>query len=323
MSAQKYLIAIIALTLVVGGFVLIDVKSEQDAKISAIMDNIVSLRDEMIAGDQGANIESLRFYVGALEEKLTGERKVLETALAEEQKQRQLALAQGQLSKLQADLEITKLQSSFIKLSEREIDLAKIVGEWEPRIVRVECSFGVTKQFGSGLLYQRSLENGDVVSVITNKHVVLDIFGRAPKSCASLMPDGSRFTSNTNSNEVDISATGLDFAILTINNSNTKLTGITSVSLNVCESKASTGAPILILGYPSIGSASSVTATDGIISGYDDNYYITNAKVERGNSGGAAIDLKNDCYLGIPSFVATGGLESLARILDVSVIGIK
>jgi hypothetical protein len=54
-----------------------------------------------------------------------------------------------------------------------------------------------------------------------------------------------------------------------------------------------------------------------VISGYEEGLYLTSAKVERGNSGGAAIDVNNNCYLGIPTFVTVGSFESLARILDV------
>ena len=44
------------------------------------------------------------------------------------------------------------------------------------------------------------------------------------------------------------------------------------------------------------------------------------AKVEKGNSGGAAISLEDDCYLGTPTYSLAGEIESLARILDVRVL---
>jgi hypothetical protein len=69
------------------------------------------------------------------------------------------------------------------------------------------------------------------------------------------------------------------------------------------------------LGYPSVGAREGITATDGIISGFDKPYYITSAKIERGNSGGAAIHVKNNCLLGLPTLVVAGQVESLARIL--------
>jgi len=74
------------------------------------------------------------------------------------------------------------------------------------------------------------------------------------------------------------------------------------------------------LGYPTVGSRQDITATEGIISGFDGNYFITSAKVEEGNSGGIAVSVKEDCYLGIPTYAEIGNVESLARILDFTVI---
>lgn len=85
---------------------------------------------------------------------------------------------------------------------------------------------------------------------------------------------------------------------------------------SICRAKASVGDEVVIIGYPSIGSSRDVTATEGIISGYDGEYYITSAKIEHGNSGGIAVLVKNDCNLGIPTAVVAGSLESLGRILD-------
>jgi len=75
------------------------------------------------------------------------------------------------------------------------------------------------------------------------------------------------------------------------------------------------GDEIVVLGYPDVGSPTGITATDGIISGYNGNYYVTSAKVEHGNSGGAAIDVANNCYLGIPTYVETDSADSLAGVL--------
>ena len=77
-----------------------------------------------------------------------------------------------------------------------------------------------------------------------------------------------------------------------------------------------TGEAVVVLGYPGIGSDTDITATEGIISGYEDTYYVTSANIDHGNSGGAAILLKDNCFLGIPTYVESGELESLGRILD-------
>ena len=55
--------------------------------------------------------------------------------------------------------------------------------------------------------------------------------------------------------------------------------------------------------------------TEGIISGFDEVFYTTSAKIEKGNSGGAAVSAERDCFLGMPTLVFAGKIESIARIL--------
>jgi S1-C subfamily serine protease len=85
-----------------------------------------------------------------------------------------------------------------------------------------------------------------------------------------------------------------------------------------CTTVPTIGDSVVMLGYPQIGARESVTATEGIISGFDAKYYTTSAKIEKGNSGGAAIDVKRNCFLGLPTLVFAGRIESLARILPVA-----
>ena len=82
-----------------------------------------------------------------------------------------------------------------------------------------------------------------------------------------------------------------------------------------CKTVPNLGDPVIMLGFPAIGSPTGVTVTQGIISGYDGDYFITDAKIDHGNSGGVAINLDGNCYLGLPTWAATGEIESLARIL--------
>lgn len=92
-------------------------------------------------------------------------------------------------------------------------------------------------------------------------------------------------------------------------------------NINICKAEGQIGEPLVILGYPQNGGTNgNITATDGIVSSYDGQFYVTSAKVDHGNSGGAAILKNEDCYLGIPTWADTGTIESYARILDYSFI---
>lgn len=82
---------------------------------------------------------------------------------------------------------------------------------------------------------------------------------------------------------------------------------------------AEIGDRLSILGYPGAG-GETLTVTEGIISGFEldggNRYIKSSAKLERGNSGGAAVK-DSGCVVGIPSFVQRGQLESIGRVLDL------
>lgn len=200
-------------------------------------------------------------------------------------------------------------------------DLPSIISQWRPQIARVECYWYsasgqlVLDAYGSGLLFKNPVNT----LIFTNAHVLL-YQNQAPYSCRITFPgtnDNYTVTVNTSTghfDDINIEP-GWDLGMVFLRNPSSYLNSISGVP-NYCKTKASTGDQVLILGYPGIGSASDVTATDGIISGYENGYYITSAKVDHGNSGGVAILVKDNCYLGVPTYVQAGELESLARILD-------
>ena len=161
--------------------------------------------------------------------------------------------------------------------------------------------------------------------ILTNYHVVSDDNGNVVSDCSIKLPnDPMTYTAYTS----DISTTPdtADVAFVNIDEPDAYLEGMTTQGRNDCTQIPNVGDEIVVLGYPGIGSptnvtatadvlSANITATDGIISGYDGNYYVTSAKVAHGNSGGAAIDVADNCYLGIPTYVETDDAESLARIL--------
>src|SRR3990167_10464536 len=110
-----------------------------------------------------------------------------------------------------------------------------------------------------------------------------------------------------------------DYGYIRIDNPSQQLMNLVSTPVKLCYN-VNIGDKLVILGYPTIGSQDTITATEGIIAGIEQNYYVTSAKIEHGNSGGAAILLKDNCWLGIPSYGEVGSAETLGRILKSSFI---
>ena len=79
------------------------------------------------------------------------------------------------------------------------------------------------------------------------------------------------------------------------------------------------GNKVLVLGYAGVG-GSNLTAKEGIISGFDNVYTSTSAKIEQGDSGGGAFLPDSDCLIGMPTYSVSGRIESLGRILMLSYI---
>lgn len=86
----------------------------------------------------------------------------------------------------------------------------------------------------------------------------------------------------------------------------------------ICDrTEVNVGKEIIILGYPKIGGQGMV-ATEGIISGFDTEYYFTTStKVEEGSSGGGAFLKSTGCLIGMPTFVRLGRIEAFARLIDI------
>lgn len=204
----------------------------------------------------------------------------------------------------------------------KSISAADIVSEWQNRIAQVTCEWDYT----NGQTYEQQEASSTLVNVaghgltaVTNKHVIYDTTGKyIPNKCLiGIYGMGGRFiSSNTAFDTGDDDSAYIYLNIYDRASDQGSWDTNVSSHLNICqESQVNVGDRVVILGYPAIGTNDGVTATDGIISGIESNYYVTSAKIDHGNSGGAAIQLKNDCWLGIPTWAATGTIESLGRIL--------
>lgn len=215
----------------------------------------------------------------------------------------------------------TSIDKSELELDKTNTDIKKtiseIVTEWKPRVVVVACKWidptnrkTLEVVRGSGTLNYFS----DGFNVITNRHVLTNDQGNIADSCMTLFPWDKDFTIYNQNNNIQ---TGFseDFGYLKVPN-DSFFSKFSTKGFNACNLESvNIGDELIILGFPVIGSENGITATDGIVSGIEPNYFVTSAKIDGGNSGGTAILVKENCYLGIPTSAMIGKTESLGRIL--------
>jgi hypothetical protein len=202
------------------------------------------------------------------------------------------------------------------------VSLSNIVKEWRPLIASVQCRFEKGSQRGSGTL----IKDAGKLYILTNNHVVSSN-RLSPYECVIQFPGRTTQVIAITANTITVDSSKVDVATILLDKPNDSIAELSEKYLtsgapgfSVCRETPALGEQIIILGYPAIGGGEDITATDGIVAGFDGNYFVTSAKVERGNSGGAAIHQGRDCYLGIPTFVQSGQIESLARILKATSI---
>ena len=289
----------------------VDALSAQQEELEKIKEGL-----GIVQKDTSKKTKDLEKTIIAEREKRTAETKSLEekikqaeikSAAVESARKAQEESAQNKISALEEKISQTKTYS-----------LSSIISDWRPLIANVECQF---RYSDTGRLYQKSSGSGIAIkfdntpsAILTNKHVLVDGSGYGADSCSAKLLDSNETLS---SSDIRSSAKDYDLGYIYINNPSDYFKNLTSNFPSLCSQKPSLGDEIVVLGYPSIGSKNNLTATEGIVSGFDGNYFITSAKVEQGNSGGAVILLKDNCLLGIPTFVTLGKVESLARILDI------
>lgn len=217
-----------------------------------------------------------------------------------------------------------------VPVQKAENDLPTIINQWKNRVAEVTCEW----QYANGVAYASARGSATIYNsawygraAVTNKHVVSTILNGTeypPNWCVvKIYGIGETKIGYTPQTSKPFSwGTNADFGYISLTNAiissgNDFFTNLPN--FNVC-SGANVGDKLVILGYPSIGTQNGITATEGIVSGIENDYYVTSAKIDHGNSGGLAILLKDNCYLGIPSAAAVGTIESLGRILKGTLI---
>jgi hypothetical protein len=167
--------------------------------------------------------------------------------------------------------------------------------------------------------------------ILTNKHVVTDEKGGIINTCfigfiksINDEPDfGTKDSPNLAQVKFTTASQDMDSALLYLENKN----GLAFPSVNIWNAdsnKLKFGEKIEVIGYPGIG-GSTVTYTTGDFSGFGsksdgtNNYIKTTAPLEHGNSGGASYNSAGE-FIGVPTMVVAGSLNSLSYILSINSI---
>jgi len=149
--------------------------------------------------------------------------------------------------------------------------------------------------------------------ILTNKHVIDGTFGCWVGFIDDY--DDEPYFGDRQIADIYKVSSDADIAILKLRNPSNKI--LTSV--NISQSNSSNiqlGEILTTYGYPA-KFGTNITYTSGDFSGVDGDYLKTTAIIEHGNSGGGAY-LKNGSFIGIPTAVVKGSLNSMGYLLSVN-----
>jgi hypothetical protein len=201
--------------------------------------------------------------------------------------------------------------------------LEDVIKEWRPYVVRVTCitidSNGNKKSYsdGSGFLAYDPVKGP---SVITNKHVFYVKDGISSNYCDIYFPE-SKEVVKVEKKDRYVSSKGYDKGTLVITQPSEYISNLVKNSITTsrdCKAtKPESTDDIVILGYPMGKPKDDISYAKGKIVGYQDRYFVSTATIVSGYSGGVAVSLKDNCYLGIPTYSQKDDL-SKSLILDIN-----
>jgi hypothetical protein len=199
--------------------------------------------------------------------------------------------------------------------------LEDVIQAWRPYVVRVTCitldTQGNKKSYsdGSGLL-SKGVTKG--IIVLTNKHVLYTTGGASSDYCDVYFPE-SKEVVKVEKADRSFSSKGYDMAALTINQPSEYISNLVKNNQTTgkdCKTANSESTDdIVIMGYPMGKPKDDISHSQGKIVGYNERFFISTATMISGYSGGVAVSLKDNCYLGIPTYAQKDDL-SKSLILD-------
>lgn len=197
----------------------------------------------------------------------------------------------------------------------------EIVSTWKDYAVRVTCikldENGLKKSYsdGSGFLIYTSKG----ISVLTNLHVLYTKGNKLSDYCSVYVPKinetfkvlkkdrfSGKYQDRATLNIKDPSKTIKELML------KTKV-----VSTDCKEDQLVKDTDIAFIGFPIGSDKTKASSVKGKIVGTEDDYIVSATNIVSGYSGGIAISLKDNCYIGIPTFAKKDDL-SKSLILNVN-----
>lgn len=256
----------------------------------------------------------------------------------------------GELKKSQAKIENTKTPVTEVKKS---FSTAEVVAFNKKFIVSVVCQAENANIFGSGIIIGKS--HGNLI-VLTNYHITEHAKTPSSGVPPCIVNDFELgefyygqpiyYSSVASQDLMRI----IDFSFVEIKDplssetlhydentgkyvSEPSVPKTTLLSRNIfpkicSQNSIKAGEQIIVLGYPIIGGGFDLfgtpnlklITTEGIVSEDAhsfDNYFVTSAKIEHGNSGGGAFLKSGNCLAGMPTYAQIGEIESLGRLINM------
>jgi hypothetical protein len=214
------------------------------------------------------------------------------------------------------DVQNTKVESSIV------YNVQNVLNMWRPYVVRVTCiildEHGNKKSFSDGSGFLSNDPKGALI--ITNKHVFSPHNNSVTDYCDVYFPE-SKETVRIEKKDRYTNSKGHDLGALVVTNPSNHVSHLlrndSTTSRNCIAVKPDSDDDLVIIGYPKGSSKTDISYEQGKLSGYIGSYFISTAKVTEGYSGGIAVSLKNNCFLGITSAAYKEDLTK-SLILDVN-----
>ncbi len=279
-------------------------------------EEIIPINENVLTQESISNEEP--FEADDLEEDVANQ--VAEENVIEIKPQISIPVVNESISLVETQVEDKKEE---VKIKEvAQYNVQDVVKTWRPYVVRVTCIVldenGNKKSYSDGSGFLSNDPKGALI--ITNKHVFNPYNNPVTDYYDVYFPE-SKETVRIEKKDRYTNSKGHDLGALVITDPSSHISNLlrndSITSRNCTAVKSDSDDSLVIIGYPKGSSKTDVSYEQGKLSGYIGSYFISTAKVTEGYSGGIAVSLKDNCFLGITSAAYKEDLTK-SLILDVN-----